>query len=296
MEVKTDIKKSKCFEGPSCEKVDTAVGESSSIVLGIGEIGLMEENKTGLCSHVEATDKVVQAKCRLKFKMVVDGVMTVKIIKCENIKPVITAMVKFSKHAEKKLEDLEFLSNSCVLDGEELAGSIEQGLLTVRLRRSEEHVDEVEMFENVTAAAELDECNNKWLNSSERITSSPACSSFVTNQEVNQDLDCVASVSSVSNVNDEDFDDLSGISVQNVFQKETEIPNLPALVLPNLPVLVLPNLPFFETRNAGSFESCPRMWANSAGQDYKIFLEDSQDCFQFQTEEDLEHVLEFSNF
>ena len=199
-------------------------------------------------------DKVL---CRLKFKLLVNGVVSKKIIKSLSHKPVGIAMKKFAIHFGKNVKDLDFYSNDCVLDGEELAGSIEKGCITARLLETDDQVmGEVES-DILNAAADLGEKPGCSI-SSERL----CCSKLVPNRQVEgMDLE-LASLSPV------------GSSTPDV-----SVPDIAAYDMS-------------EDEYGGSKETLHSRIDNNEGQDLSFLLENSVKSFEI----DKSHVLDFSNF
>jgi hypothetical protein len=92
-----------------------------------------------------STDAFKDAFCRLKFEMEIAGQILKKTIKTLMSNSVEKSMNNFSTHVSHNIEDLEFKSNGIVLTGEELAGSIDRGLIKV-IHRSidKQEVDDLE--------------------------------------------------------------------------------------------------------------------------------------------------------
>ena len=93
-----------------------------------------------------STDAFKDAFCRLKFEMEIAGQMLKKTFKTLMSNSVEKSMNNFSTHVCHNIEDLDFKSNGIVLSGEELAGSIDLGLIKVSRRRiDEQEVDDLEV-------------------------------------------------------------------------------------------------------------------------------------------------------
>ena len=127
--------------------------------------------------------KLDNVLCRLKFKLLVNGVVSRKIIKSLSHKPVGKAMNKFAKCVGKNVKDLDFYSNDCVLDGEELAGSIEQGFVTARLLGTDDQVMGEDECDGLNAAADAGE-KPGWSISHESLGCSPVVNKLVPNRQV----------------------------------------------------------------------------------------------------------------
>merc|ERR1712192_8380 len=100
-------------------------------------------------------DSFKNAYCRLHYEMEVAGHMLKKSIKTLMSSSVEKSMTSFSTHVSYNIEDLEFKSNGIVLSGEELAGSIDQGLIKVihrRLDKDEEDDLKVSIFKGLDAS------------------------------------------------------------------------------------------------------------------------------------------------
>jgi len=84
---------------------------------------------------------IEKAICLIKFVMKTDGKMLTKTIKTSMTDPVEKAIKMFLSKRAKVLgyadEDFEFKSNDIVLSGEELAGSIDKGLVQVSVKTVE---------------------------------------------------------------------------------------------------------------------------------------------------------------
>jgi len=107
-----------------------------------------------------ACDDTQHARCRLKFKLMVKGKFVKKIVKSLSSNPVGKAMKKFAIHVGRTVEELEFRSKDYVLDGEELAGSIDRGSITVSLKVLD---DKKDVNVDISAAACFDEISKDWL-------------------------------------------------------------------------------------------------------------------------------------
>ena len=93
-----------------------------------------------------STDAFKDAFCRLKFEMEIAGQTLKKTFKTLMSNSVEKSMNNFSTHVSRNIEDLEFKLNGIVLSGEELAGSMDLGLIKVSLRSiDEEEVDDLEV-------------------------------------------------------------------------------------------------------------------------------------------------------
>eukprot|EP00092_Neocalanus_flemingeri_P038701 GFUD01042138.1.p1 GENE.GFUD01042138.1~~GFUD01042138.1.p1 ORF type:complete len:493 (-),score=119.52 GFUD01042138.1:111-1541(-) len=179
----------KAVEGLGISAVDvTDEKEMANIEepLPNGKLSAVDDNYDEIILPCDEVDKVV---CRLKFKMMDEGKLLKKIIKSLSLNSVNNAMKKFSSFVGKNVDDLEFLSQDCVLDGEELAGAIDRGVITVRLRCSDDlQIDQLEMSSDLITAVDLDEIRRDLLNKSAGF--SPRYpSAMCPNQQENQDQD-----------------------------------------------------------------------------------------------------------
>eukprot|EP00092_Neocalanus_flemingeri_P103821 GFUD01132882.1.p1 GENE.GFUD01132882.1~~GFUD01132882.1.p1 ORF type:complete len:454 (+),score=112.58 GFUD01132882.1:51-1412(+) len=112
-------------------------------------------------------DEVGNVVCRLKFNMIDRGKLFKKIIKSLSLNSVNNAMKKFSSFVGKNFDDLEFMSQDCVLDGEELAGAIDRGVITVRLKSSDDlEIDKWKISSELITTADLDANRRHFLNKS----------------------------------------------------------------------------------------------------------------------------------
>eukprot|EP00092_Neocalanus_flemingeri_P035989 GFUD01039187.1.p1 GENE.GFUD01039187.1~~GFUD01039187.1.p1 ORF type:complete len:472 (-),score=122.09 GFUD01039187.1:117-1532(-) len=133
-------------------------------------------------------DEVGKVVCRLKFNMIDRGKLFKKIIKSLSLNSVNNAMKKFSSFVGKNFDDLEFMSQDCVLDGEELAGAIDRGVVTVRLKSSDDlEIDQLKISSELITAADLDENRRHFLNKSASFIPSSPSPIMYPNQQGNQD-------------------------------------------------------------------------------------------------------------
>merc|ERR1712142_122529 len=88
------------------------------------------------------------AFCHLNFFMVDDKKAVKQTYSVEMIHPILAAMRKFASHISSHVCDLEFNSNNYLLTGFEYAGSIADGLITVKnkVNKSKEVILPFSMF------------------------------------------------------------------------------------------------------------------------------------------------------
>ena len=172
--------------------------------LGREVAGLGDSVQEGSVASVEfdfamvPSDEVEKFSCRLEFTMMLEGRVFKKTIKSLSIYPVKRAMKKFSKRVDKNLDDLEFVSEGRELDGQEFAGSIERGLITVNLRSSDyragQEMEESVKFSDLRKSIVYDQ-NRRSAKFSSR---SSDLESWCRDQEVNQVVSRLGSAASVT--------------------------------------------------------------------------------------------------
>jgi hypothetical protein len=147
-----------------------------------------------------------EARYRLRFEMEVAGRVNKKTIKPLMSHSVQKSMKKFTKLFDLNFVDLEFKSNDIVLSGEELAGSIDKGLIKVSLISSDDtEEDDLEVSKDLPSASNFEELRmdyykeikSDWLKTPTLFChSTPAQSDTWSNpQEVNEDFPVLDSVS-----------------------------------------------------------------------------------------------------
>ena len=99
-------------------------------------------------SYEENDNSSECAFCHLNFFMVDDKKAVKQTYSVEMIQPVLAAMRKFASHVSSDVCDLEFYSNNYLLTGHEYAGSIADGLITVKnkVNKSKEIILPFSMF------------------------------------------------------------------------------------------------------------------------------------------------------
>jgi len=197
------------------ETVDSGIGQKvSSEDLLRGELSehdftVKSEKFVGDVQLQPAWDEDEQASCRIKFEMEVAGVVNKKTIKTLMSERVEKSMRKFTKHVGHKFDDLEFKSHDIILSGEELAGSIDKGLIKVSLISFDDKEGyDLEVLNDLTPASNFEDLRKDyfeemrcgWFKTPPLFHhSTPAQSDTWSNsQEINEDFPMLDSVSAVS--------------------------------------------------------------------------------------------------